>query len=145
MKSVVQVAVLLVCANQGWSAQRYSAAGLILRVDSSYRTIFVSCESIAGYMDARVIPIAVHDAKTLVGLVPGLMIDFTLIVDKKMSYAESIRVRNFEDFEQQPLAARRLKIIEDLEPDKPSFRSELKVGQRIPSVVLEIRTGDRLI
>jgi len=81
-------------------------------------------------------PIAVHNAKTLAGLAPGLMVDFTLVMDKKVSYAESIRVHDFEDLEQQPLAARRLKIIEELETNKASSRSELKVGQRIPSVVL---------
>ena len=136
MKSCILLAVLLACTTSSWSAQKYSASGLVLRVDPSHRTIFVSCESIPGYMDAMIMPISVRDSKTLAGLAPGVMVDFTLVVEKKASYAESIYVRDFEDLEQQPLAARRLKIIEDLDSAKSLGTSVLKIGQRLPSVVL---------
>jgi protein SCO1 len=136
MKSCILLAVLLACTTSSWSAQKYSASGLVLRVDPSHRTIFVSCESIPGYMDAMIMPISVRDSKTLAGLAPGVMVDFTLVVEKKASYAESIYVRDFEDLEQQPLAARRLKIIEDLDSGKSLGTSVLKIGQRLPSVVL---------
>ena len=136
MKSCILLAVLLASTTSSWSAQKYSASGLVLRVDPSHRTIFVSCESIPGYMDAMIMPISVRDSKTLAGLAPGVMVDFTLVVEKKASYAESIYVRDFEDLEQQPLAARRLKIIEDLDSAKSLGTSVLKIGQRLPSVVL---------
>jgi protein SCO1 len=136
MKSCILLAVLLACTTSSWSAQKYSASGLVLRVDPSHRTIFVSCESISGYMEAMIMPISVRDSKTLAGLAPGVMVDFTLVVEKKASYAESIYVRDFEDLEQQPLAARRLKIIEDLDSAKSLGTSVLKIGQRLPSVVL---------
>jgi len=136
MKSCILLAVLLACTTSSWSAQKYSASGLVLRVDPSHRTIFVSCESIPGYMDAMIMPISVRDSKTLVGLAPGVIVDFTLVVEKKASFAESIYVRDFEDLEQQPLAARRLKIIEDLDSAKSLGASVLKIGQRLPSVVL---------
>jgi protein SCO1/2 len=87
-------------------------------------------------MDAMIMPISVRDSKTLVGLAPGVIVDFTLVVEKKASFAESIYVRDFEDLEQQPLAARRLKIIEDLDSAKSLGASVLKIGQRLPSVVL---------
>lgn len=87
-------------------------------------------------MDAMIMPISVHEAKTLAGLAPGLMVDFTLVVGKKSSYAESIHVHDFEDLEQQPLTARRLKIIDDLDPAKPPATSLLKIGERVPSIVL---------
>jgi protein SCO1/2 len=136
MKSCILLAVLLACTTSSWSAQKYSASGLVLRVDPSHRTIFVSCESIPGYMDAMIMPISVRDSKTLTGLAPGVMVDFTLVVEKKASYAESIYVRNFEDLEQQPLAARRLKIIEDLDSEKSLGTRALKIGQRLSSIVL---------
>lgn len=136
MKSCILLAFLIACTTSAWSAQKYSASGLVLRVDPSHRTIFVSCESIPGYMDAMIMPISVRDSKTLTGLAPGVMVDFTLVVEKKASYAESIYVRNFEDLEQQPLAARRLKILEDLDSEKSLGTSALKIGQRLPSVVL---------
>lgn len=108
----------------------------MLKVDRSHRTIFVSCESIPGYMGPMIMPISVRNTKTLAGLAPGVMVDFTLVVDPKASYAESIHVRDFEDLEQQPLAARRLKIIEDLDSAKSLGTSVLKIGQRLPSIVL---------
>ncbi len=136
MKSSILLAVLLACATHSLSAQKYSAAGLVLRVDPSRRTILLSCESIPGYMDAMIMPISVHNAKALAGLTPGLMVDFTLVVDKESSYAESIHVRDLEDLEQQPLAARRLKAIEAMDLFKSSAASVLTIGQRVPSVVL---------
>jgi len=136
MKSGILLAVLLACTTCSWSAQKYSASGLVLKVDRFHRTIFVSCESIPGYMGPMIMSISVHNAKTLAGLAPGVMVDFTLVVETKASYAESIHVRDFEDLEQQPLAARRLKIIEDLESAKSLGTSVLKIGQRLPSIVL---------
>lgn len=136
MKSGILLAVLLACTPCSWSSQKYSAAGLVLRVDPSHRTILLSCESIAGYMDPMIMPFSVRDPKALAGLAPGMMVDFTLVVDKKSSHAESIHVRNFEDLEQQPLAARRLKTIEDLDLAKSLGQSELKIGQRLPNIVL---------
>jgi protein SCO1/2 len=136
MKSGILLAVLLACTTCSWSAQKYSASGLVLKVDRPHRTIFVSCESIPGYMGRMIMPISVRNAKTLAGLAPGVMVDFTLVVETKASYAESIHVRDFEDLEQQPLAARRLKIIEDLESAKSLGTSVLKIGQRLPNIVL---------
>jgi protein SCO1/2 len=136
MKSGILLAVLLACTTCSWSAQKYSASGLVLKVDRSHRTIFVSCESIPGYMGPMIMPISVRDAKTLAGLAPGVMVDFTLVVETKASYAERIHVRDFEDLEQQPLAARRLKIIEDLDSAKSLGTSVLKIGQRLPNTVL---------
>ena len=136
MKSGILLAVLLACTTCSWSAQKYSASGLVLKVDRSHRTIFVSCESIPGYTGPMIMPISVRNTKTLAGLAPGVMVDFTLVVDPKASYAESIHVRDFEDLEQQPLAARRLKIIEDLDSAKSLGTSVLKIGQRLPSIVL---------
>jgi len=136
MKSGILLAMLLACTTTSWGAQKYSAAGLVLRVDPSHRTILLSCESIPGYMDAMIMPVTVHDAKTLAGLAPGARVGFTLVVEKKMSYAESIHIRDFENLEQQPLAARRLKIIEDLDSAEPPGAEMLKIGQPLPKVVL---------
>src|SRR5260370_2939066 len=111
MKSSILLAVLLACATHSWSAQKYSAAGLVLKVDPSHRTILLSCESIPGYMDAMIMPISVHDAEELAGLTPGLMVDFTLAVDKESSYAERIHVRNLADLQQQPLPPQPLQSI----------------------------------
>jgi protein SCO1 len=136
MKPGTLFAALLACGNLAWSAQKYSGGGLVLSVDTSHQTILLSCESIPGYMDAMIMPISVRDPKLLTGLAPGLIVNFTLVVGDKSSYAESIQVRDFEDLGQQALAARRLKIIEDLDPADSQAGQLLKIGQKVPSVVL---------
>lgn len=52
MQSSILLAMLLAVTTCAWSAQKYSAAGLVLRVDPSHRTILLSCESIPGHMEA---------------------------------------------------------------------------------------------
>jgi protein SCO1/2 len=123
MRFSILFAALLACA-----AEKYSATGLVLRVDEPNRTVLVSCEAIAGHMDAKTISVSVHDARELAGLAPGLMVEFTLT----LPYATNIHVRKFEDLEQQGLSARRLKIVEDL--DSPVH--VLKIGESVPSAVL---------
>ena len=43
--------------------------------------------------------------------VPGNMIEFTLVVTKTSSYLESVHIHQYESIEQDPLAARRLKLV----------------------------------
>jgi protein SCO1 len=136
MKSGILLAALLAFSVHTCHAREYSAAGLVLRVDPFHRTLLLSCDSIPGFMNATMILTSVRDSKTLARLVPGLMVDFTLEVDKNSFYAGNIQVRDFEDLQQQSLAARRMRIVEDLEPRKPSARSALTIGQRIPRIVL---------
>jgi protein SCO1/2 len=137
MKSSLLLAMLFACTTISWGAQKYSAAGLVLRVDPSHRAILLSCESIPGYMDAMTMPVLVRDPKTLAGLAPGVTVDFTLVVEKSTSYAESIHVRDFEDLAQQPLAARRLKLIDDLDSATSPLKIDpLKIGQRLPTLIL---------
>jgi protein SCO1 len=135
MRSGILLALLLACAYQAWSEQKYVAAGLVLRVDPSHRTLLLSCDAIPGYMDARTMSVSVHNPDALAGLAAGLMVEFTLVTGDQQSFAEGIHVRNSEDFGQQALAARRLKIVEGLDPNS-SAASGLKIGQRVPSVIL---------
>jgi len=48
-------------------------------------------------------------------------IDFTLVVDKDSAHAENVRIRKFESLEQEPQAARRLKLLENLDAVEPSI------------------------
>jgi protein SCO1 len=132
VKSGIPLLLLFACSNI-WSTQKYSGAGLVLRVDPSHRTLLVSCDAIPGYIDAGTMNISIPDAKALAGITPGLVVDFTLVVGNEPSYAESIQVRRFEDLEPSALAARRLKIVEELDPVPATV---LKLGQPVPSVAL---------
>lgn len=109
--TLVLLAILLVSA-AGAGEQRYSATGLVLKLDAPRKTVVVSCQAIPGYMDAMVMPVSVRDAKNLEGVAPGATIEFTLVVGKESAYAEQIKVRRFESMAQEPLQARRLKILD---------------------------------
>jgi protein SCO1/2 len=86
-------------------------------------------------MDAMVMPFAVRDPAELEGLVPGAMIEFTLVVDQDSFHIEGIRVHKYESIEQDPLAARRLKLLTGM-ADPSSMQPEIKLGERVPDFSL---------
>src|SRR6266849_7457248 len=111
-----------------WPAQQYSVSGLVLRVDRLGRTVVVSCDSIPGYMDAMAMPFSVRNSKDLENLAPGTMIDFTLLVDKKSSYAAHVKVRPFESLAQEPTQASRFTLLQKImEPAEAA--ALLRAGQ----------------
>ncbi len=124
MKRFFAVGVLL-SAGSVWGAQ-YSATGLVLQVDRPHRTLVVSCQSIPGYMEAMTMPVRVRSTKDLNGLAQGMMVDFKLVVDNNSSYVEHVQVRRYESVEQDPMAARRLKLFDQL--SNPSSASLKTVG-----------------
>ncbi len=87
-RAMLILMTLLLAGSYGWAAQHYSAKGLVLKVDRPNRTLVVSCQDIPGYMDAMVMPFTVREAKTLGGLAPGMMIEFTLVVNQKSSLGQ---------------------------------------------------------
>src|ERR1700728_2069026 len=122
-------AVLIAFVNLPWpalAAQKYSAKGIVLKVDQTKRSLVVSCDEIPGYMAAMAMPFSVRNSKELEGLAAGAPIEFTLIVDGTSSHIEDIQVRPYENTEQDPLGARRLKILASI------------AGPPVP----EVKTGD---
>lgn len=115
--------------------QRYPVTGLVLKVNRPDKTMVVSCKSIPGYMEAMTMPFTVRDPKVLDGLEPGADIEFTLVVEKDDSYAEGIKVNQYESNEQEPLQARRLKILQGV-IDPKSTASVLKIGEPVPNFTL---------
>jgi protein SCO1/2 len=127
-------AVLLALAwVSAWTAARYSATGLVLKVDRPNNSLVVSCEAIPGYMDAMVMPLTVSDAKTLASLTPGMTIDFSLVVDRKSSHVESIKIRQFESYANEPTQARRLQLLQGLGDAKAK---PLDLGTEVPDFTL---------
>ncbi|HZQ69273.1 MAG TPA: SCO family protein [Terriglobales bacterium] len=122
-------------ASHGWAAQRYAAKGLVLKVDKTHSSLLISCEEIPDYMEAMAMPFTVHNAKELDGLIPGTMIEFTLVVDGNLSYVEGIRIHRYEGVEQDPLGARRLKLIAGIAGGTKSG-GELRVGEPVPDFSL---------
>ncbi len=122
----------LLCAG----AQTYSAAGLVLKVNPERNEIVVSMQEIPGFMDAMVMSLSVRQHRDLEGLRPGMMVDFTLVVGAKSSYAENLRVRPFVNLENDPQGAGRIAMLEKaLSKDTPS-ESTLAVGRHVPDFSL---------
>jgi protein SCO1 len=124
----------LLASSYAWAAQRYTASGLVLRVDRNNHTMVVSCDPIPGYMEAMAMPFSVRKGKDLEKVGPGAMIDFTLVVDKKSSHAENVKVRPFESPAQEPSQARRLALLQKvIQPDAAAL---LTPGQQVPDFTL---------
>ncbi len=134
MKStlLITVTLFLVCGSS-WATQQYAASGMVLKVDPRHKTIVVSCQSIPGFMDAMTMPLNVRSEGDLKELAPGVTVEFTLVVEKETSYAQDIKIRSYESVEQDPLTARRLKLLTQLSDPKSAAVKPLAVGQTIPN------------
>jgi protein SCO1/2 len=119
-----------------WAGQQYSASGMDLQVDPGHKMMLVSCDSIPGFMDAMTMPFDVHDARELAALVPGMMVGFTLVVEGASSYAGHIQVGPYESVEQDPLTARRLKLLNRINNPEASASKMLTVGATVPDFSL---------
>lgn len=138
MTRLPRVVLLLLLASwaapSAW-AQQYPVTGMVLTVDPSRKTFTASIQEIPGFMAAMTMPFEVQQPKDLDGLVPGAAVEFTLVVDRKTSYAERIRILRYQSTQADPLAASRLKqlnrIISGPPADKP-----VAVGEVVPDFTL---------
>ena len=134
MKCFYLASVLLFTASC-WAGEQHAASGMVLKVDAAHKTILLSCDGIPGFMDAMTMPFDVHDAKELATLSPGMMVGFTLVVDGGSSYAEHIQVRPYESVEQDPLTARRLKLLNRIDNPEASPKT-IAIGAIVPDFTL---------
>jgi protein SCO1/2 len=118
------------------ASQKYEVSGVLLQFDKEHRTMSVSCHEIPGYMDAMVMPFRVRDSKMLLGLEPGMTIDFSLVVDKSSSFAEDIHAHPFESLDLDPTQARRFKLMENAMAARSAATDVLHVGQLVPDFTL---------
>lgn len=134
-RTVLLAAAVMFCSAPGWAAKRYEAKGLVVKVDKAHKSLVISCEEIPGYMEAMSMPFEVRKADELDGLNPGTMIEFTLVVSDDSSYVDGIRVHHYEGIEQDPLGARRLRLMAGIASgSKPAH--ELRVGDPVPAFSL---------
>ena len=128
---------LLLTALSLCAATRYPVTGVVLRVDPARRSFEASCAAIPGYMEAMAMAYSVLDEHQLFGLKPGDYVGFTLVVEKKRSYAEGIQIRHYESTEREPLLARRLQMLE-------APHATVKPGDAVPGFTLTDQTGSRV-
>ena len=124
--------VFIVAGHACFAAQRYTASGLTISIDRTNQSVAISHESIAGYMDAMMMTFHVRDPKLLIGVEPGVRVDFTLMVNKNSSWIEQLRVVPFLSTDKDPEQARRLGLAASLLGKAPS----LAVGQAVPGFTL---------
>jgi protein SCO1/2 len=121
--------------------QQHSASGLLLKTDPVQQVVIISCDKIPGYMDAMVMSFRVSDAKTLIGLKPGMMVDFTIVHQANTPFADNIHIRPFENLELDPTQAKRLKALERaLEPSS----NAVAIGQPVPDFALIDQDSHRI-
>jgi protein SCO1 len=125
--------LLPLCRGAG---QSYAGGGMVLKVDQAHKTLLVSCDSMPGFMEAMTMPLDVHDAKELDGLTPGMIVGFTLVVERGSSYAEHIQVRPYESVEQDPLTARRLNLLNRISNPEGPASKVLAGGAVVPDFSL---------
>lgn len=129
------LALVLLFSASSWAGEHHAASGMVLKVDPPHKTLLISCDTIPGFMDAMTMPLDVHDSKELATLSPGMMIGFTLIVEGASSYAEHIQIRPYESVEQDPLTARRLKLLNRINNPETSPKT-LALGATVPDFTL---------
>ena len=134
---VVLVLALAVALPDVVSAQakpgRHAVRGMVLRVDAARRTVVVSHDDIPGVMAAMAMPFDVRTARELERVVPGAIVSFTLVITKESSHAEGLRIVRYESVEQDPLTARRLRLLENL---TGGGATPMAVGQSVPDFSL---------
>lgn len=127
-------AAAVVAGSAAQAADReYKVTGMVVAVDAAAKRVTVSHERIAGFMDAMTMPFEVRQAADLRGLVPGAIVEFTLVVGDTTSYATRITVRRYESVERDPRTARRLAVMKRL----AGFTvSPVAIGARVPDFTL---------
>jgi protein SCO1/2 len=113
---------------------RHAVTGLVLDVDAAHAAFVASIDRIPGFMEAMTMPFHVRDGRELTGVVPGTMVDFTLVVDGQSSYVESLHIRHFQSTLQDPLAARRLSLFQSIASGRAA--KMLAVGAAVPDFTL---------
>lgn len=114
-------------------AGRHAVTGMVLSVDAARKSVVVSHDAVKGLMPAMTMPFEVREAKELSGLVPGTRVSFTLVLGKESGHIEQVKVVRYESVEQDPLTARRLRLLRSISGGAPKA---LAVGQPVPDFTL---------
>jgi protein SCO1/2 len=130
---VAVVAVLLSSSVVVAAERTYTVRGMVLSVDPGAKSFAVSHERIEGFMDAMTMPFEVRDAEEMRGLVPGAIVEFTLLVNDRSAYATRIVVRRYESVERDPRTARRLAVMKRL---AGTSVPPVSIGSKVPAFTL---------
>jgi protein SCO1/2 len=114
-------------------ATRYAMRGMVLAIDAAHHSVVISHDAITGVMPSMTMPFEVSEQKQLSGLAPGAIVTFTLVISQSSSHIERVRVVRYESVEQDPLAARRLRLLQQM---TRAAAAPLNIGQPVPDFTL---------
>ena len=112
---------------------RHAMSGMVLKVDVAQKSVVISHDPVSGVMPAMTMPFDVREATELTGLVPGTIVSFTLVLGKESGYIERVKAIRYQSVEQDPIAARRLRLLTNL---TGAAAKALTVGQAVPDFTL---------
>jgi protein SCO1/2 len=125
----------------GGTPARHAIRGMVLTVDAARRTVVVSHEDVPGLMTAMTMPFEVRTARELDGVVPGAVVTFTLVLAKDSGHIEGVRVVRYESVEQDPITARRLRLLREA---TGAAAKALSVGETVPDFTLTDQVRKRV-
>ena len=135
------LALLALASNPTFAQGRHAMRGMVLSVDAARKTVVVSHESVPNLMPAMAMPFEVRNQRELAGLVPGAVVSFSLVLSKESGHIEDVRVVRYESVEQDPLTARRLRLLQQI---TGTSAAPLAVGQSVPDFTLTDQSGARV-
>lgn len=100
----------------------YQVKGVVEKLEADGKTVVIDHETIPGYMDAMIMPLEVKDTKELIGLSPGDIVTFRMLVSEEEAWIDQIK----------KVGSRK-----PLPPKRETFRKSpivepLEVGDRVP-------------
>jgi protein SCO1/2 len=113
--------------------REYAVKGMVISVDPAGKWFSVSHERIAGFMEGMTMPFEVRQREDLQGVVPGAIVEFTLVVGEKTAYATRIVVRHYQTVEQDPRTASRLSVMKRM---AGLSTTPVALGARVPDFAL---------
>jgi len=141
-RAIVAGILLCLAFPVGPAAQKkYSVKGMVVKVDAATKMFAVSHGPIEGFMDAMTMPFEVKASSDLAGVVPGAIVEFTLVVGEKAAYATNIVVKRYETIEQDPRTARRLSVMKRM---AGLSTPPLSIGARVPDFTLTDQSRRRI-
>jgi protein SCO1/2 len=122
--------------------KEYRVKGMVVSVNAPAKSFVVSHEKIAGLMDAMTMPFEVRQATDLRDIVPGTVVEFTLVVSESTSYATRIAVVRYQTVEQDPSTARRLSVMKRMAG--LTTTPPVAIGAAVPDFVLTDQKRQRV-
>jgi len=120
----------------------YAVRGMVVSVDPAAKSFVVSHERIAGLMDAMTMTFEVRAAGDLRDLVPGAVVEFTLVVNDTTSYATAVTIKRYQTVEQDPSTARRLSVMKRM----AGFTTPpIAIGAAVPDFALIDQQRNRVM